>query len=604
MIIRELITRFGFDVEENKLDKLDANIGRLTVGLTAAGAAMLAIPVMLVRATGETQAALAEISSLGVKDLEALDNAAREFTNNFAGTTKDQFVRAAYTIRSALSGISEEAVGEFTALAGVTAKGTKSTIDQMVNVFAQGYGAFKSLMAEASDEEFANVFAGGLATTVKAYRTDGKQMADAISSLGAIASAANVPLAEQLAILGTLQTVTKGGAEAGTQFKAFVNNAARAGKQLDLEFVNPATGRLRSILEILDLIRKRFPDLSQAAAAVELKEAFGTDEAVNAINALMANMSSLETGMGQIETAMGNGSATAYEMADAINQGPNAASALFFQRLANLREELGKPLIPWWNRLFSGAGDFLVTLQELAKANPAVTIAANGVLAVGGAVLTLVGALAGLGFVAGPFQAALALFGVSISGFLTWVLLVPIAIAAIGTAIALVVEDIWNWVDGNNSAIGLIMGDYDKLEAKVTSVIDSIIAKLRSAMATMLDFLGLSDSIEKADARSEAARSAADGLSSVARNAALMSLGQRGAMTPEEVAAGMATSTSMTAAQPNVNQNLNATINVTVPPGSTEEQVRVVESAAQRVFDQSAFQDWLTQAKPDFARAE
>lgn len=605
MVIRELITRFGFDVEEGKLNKLDANIGKLTVGLTAAGAAMLAIPAMLVRATGETQAALGELSSLGVQNLEMMDDAARKFSNRFAGTTKDQFIRAAYTVRSALSGISEETVAEFTALAGVVAKGTKAPIDQMVNLFTQGFGAFRSLMPEASDVQFGEAFAGALAETVRAYKTDGKELGDAVANLGAAASSANIPLAEQLALLGVLQTVTKGGAQAGTQAKALVNNITKAGEALNLDFVNPATGGLKTITEIIEIIRKRFPDLSNAAAKLELQKAFGTQEAVDAIQNMIANMDSFESGLHDIEKAMDRGAEGAYKMADAINQGPLAASQKFWQQLQNLREELGKPLIPYWNKLFSGAGDVLVMLQDWAAASPGLTLATNAVLALVGGLLLLIGTLAGFGWMIGPVQAALTMLGISFAGLMTWVLWIPLAIAALGTAITLLIDDIWNWVDGNNSAIGMIMGDYDKLEAKVTGVIDSIIAKLRSATEAMLKFLGISDSIEKADARSEAARKNADGLNNAARNAALLSLGRRGEMTPEQVANSMAAGSASAAAQaPQLNQNLNATINVQVPPGTAEEQVRVVEGAAARVFDESNFRDWLTQAAPDFARAE
>ena len=42
------------------------------------------------------------------------------------------------------------------------------------------------------------MFAGGIATAVKAYKTSGSEMASAISALGGTATSANVPLEEQL----------------------------------------------------------------------------------------------------------------------------------------------------------------------------------------------------------------------------------------------------------------------------------------------------------------------------------------------------------------------------------------------------------------------
>ena len=56
-------------------------------------------------------------------------------------------------------------------------------------------------------------------------------MAESISSLGAIATTAKVPMQEQLTILGMLQA-TMSGSEAGTKYKAFMKSAAKAGEAL------------------------------------------------------------------------------------------------------------------------------------------------------------------------------------------------------------------------------------------------------------------------------------------------------------------------------------------------------------------------------------
>ena len=68
------------------------------------------------------------------------------------------------------------------------------------------------------------MFSAGIATAVKNYKTSGSEMASAISALGATATNANVPLEEQLAIMGQLQT-TMSGSEAATKYKSFLNQA-------------------------------------------------------------------------------------------------------------------------------------------------------------------------------------------------------------------------------------------------------------------------------------------------------------------------------------------------------------------------------------------
>ncbi|MFR7744048.1 MAG: hypothetical protein ACLU3I_12725 [Acutalibacteraceae bacterium] len=94
-----------------------------------------------VEATFETRRALGELASLGVQDLEAVENAARSFSDQWAGTSKADFISAAYDIKSGIASLSDEGVAEFTSLAALTAKATKSTAGEMTSLFATGYGA-------------------------------------------------------------------------------------------------------------------------------------------------------------------------------------------------------------------------------------------------------------------------------------------------------------------------------------------------------------------------------------------------------------------------------------------------------------------------------
>ena len=54
-----------------------------------------------------------------------------------------------------------------------------------------------------TDFKFGEMFAGGIAQAVNIFKTTGPEMTAAISNLGASATAALVPMEEQLAILVT-----------------------------------------------------------------------------------------------------------------------------------------------------------------------------------------------------------------------------------------------------------------------------------------------------------------------------------------------------------------------------------------------------------------
>ncbi len=145
-------------------------------------------------------------------------------------------------------------------------------------------------------------------------------MASAISALGATATNANVPLEEQLAIMGQLQT-TMSGSEAATKYKSFLNQASSAGEKLGLTFLD-TNNQLLSMPEILTELKGKYGDTIDAVEKMELKEAFGTDEAVALIDLLYNNVETLDSGIQDLQGSMKIGISVTEEMAEAINNTP------------------------------------------------------------------------------------------------------------------------------------------------------------------------------------------------------------------------------------------------------------------------------------------
>ena len=186
------------------VDKLNSAFGTMQkagVAMAGIGGTITGLAMKTVTATFDTQNALGELSSLGVKDLKAVEDAAKSFSNTWAGTSKADFITASYDIKSGIASLTDEGVAQFTQLAALTGKATKSTTEEMGSLFATGYGIYKGFYDDMSDLEFGEMFSAGIATAVKNYKTSGSEMASAISALGATATNANVPLEEQLAMI-------------------------------------------------------------------------------------------------------------------------------------------------------------------------------------------------------------------------------------------------------------------------------------------------------------------------------------------------------------------------------------------------------------------
>ena len=411
-------------------ERMGQNLDLIQKGtmMIGAGLAMMAVPAALIASTAATQKALAEMASLGTKDLRTLEDAAESFSNTWAGSTKAQFITAAYDVKSALANLSDEAVGTFSAMAALTGKATKATTQEMVETFTTAYGIFKPMMKDVSDVEWAKIFSGGLAQTVAAFKTTGPQMAEAIKNVGTTAAASLIPLEEQMAILGQLQT-TMPGSEAGTLYKAFIMKAAEAGDELKLSFVD-ASGRLKGILPILQELKSKFPDLSQAAAQVQIKKAFGSDEAVKFVLQMSQGMDALKGNITGIAGAMKTGTAVTMEMARAMNMDIGSQLTLVKQQLSNLFEILGRTLLPVVIPIIQGVSRVIVFFQKLARAVPFLT----------GTVLTLSLALGAVLVVIGAVVAAAGTIGLMLPAIEAGFAAIGTTLAAVGGAVAA-----WFW---------------------------------------------------------------------------------------------------------------------------------------------------------------
>jgi len=358
----------------NGLGSMVKSAAKWGAGIVAAGAAAAYGLVKVARVGEDTQKALGELASLGIKDLGALEDAAKDFTNTFGGTKAD-FISASYDIKSALSNLSDAAVGGFTKVAALTAKATKAAVGEMTNLFAVAYGIYKDQFKSMSDMDFADMLSGGISQAVKMFRTTGPEMQQAISTLGATATQAGMEMAEQFAVLGMLQK-TMSGSEAGTALKSFVIGAGKAVKQtakmidklgkeeekLTKERKKASKGRQKEIDAEIKALR------DQAAGLTKFGESLLTqDGRLRSITELLTVMRNRYgknvTGLGD---AMSKGSAVTNEMAWAQMTATDRIGALSAS-FRNVMEEIAKGLRPTLLDLTDILRNRFVAWQDDAK---------------------------------------------------------------------------------------------------------------------------------------------------------------------------------------------------------------------------------------------
>lgn len=383
----------------SRLQKLESAFGGMVktgAVMTELGSSIAGAALAPVEATFETRRALGELASLGVKDLKAVEDAARSFSDQWAGTSKADFISASYDIKSGIASLTDEGVADFTTLAALTGKATKSTVGEMTSLFATGYGIYKGFYDDLTDLEFGEMFSAGISKSVQQFKTTGSEMAAAIESLGASATNAKVPLEEQLSVLGMLQA-TMSGSEAGTKYAAFIQSAAKGGEELGLAFVD-ANNQIKSLPEILDLLRGKYGDTIDAIEKQEIATAFGTDEAVDLIDLLYSKTGELQDNVLSLYDAMGQGTAVASEMASAMNETEPEKFERLQQQLHNVAEAAGSTLLPVVNDLMEGAAgviqkgaEWVENHQNLVRIILLAALTLGGFLAVAGTCIAVVG---------------------------------------------------------------------------------------------------------------------------------------------------------------------------------------------------------------------
>ncbi|MEA4933276.1 MAG: phage tail tape measure protein [Lawsonibacter sp.] len=380
-----------------------ANAAKAGAVMAGVGAQITDASLAPVKATFATQNALGDLSSLGVKDLGAIEDAATKFSDTWAGTTKPDFISAAYDIKSGIATLSDEGVAQFTNLSSLTAKATKSTAGEMSSLFATGYNIYKDYYGNLSDLQFGEMFSAGIAQSVKQFKTTGSGMANSIETLGASATTAKVPLEEQLSILGMLQA-TMGGAEAGTTYKAFLRTAAKGGEELGLKFTD-TNNQLLSMPEILDKLRGKFGETMDAAEKVKLQQAFGDTEAVSLIDLMYSKTGDLQNNIVGMYGALGSGTQVTQDMANAINSTDPQKFQVLTQQAQNVKEVLGGTLLPTINSLMEKAtgalqqfGAWAQNNQQFVKVIMLLALGFGGFLTVAGSAIAVTGGI-GLVFV-------------------------------------------------------------------------------------------------------------------------------------------------------------------------------------------------------------
>lgn len=340
-------------------DKAEASFKRIGIGTAGLWGAAQGLKG-IVNPARDMEGALAEVSSLDVanKTLDQLRKTSQTFAVDY-GESASAFVRSAYDIQSAIAGLRGNELPKFTEVSNILAKATKSDAATITDYMGTMYGIFKDTAEKMGRTNWVEQIAGQSAYAVQLFKTDGNKLAQAFSTIGANAQAMRVSTAEQFAVLGQLGT-TMGGSEAATKYKQFLASVGGAQKTLGLKFTRQ-DGTLKSITDILDLIKGKYGDLSKVADADLLKKAFGSDEAVSMIKALLKDTDGLKKNIDSFSKIKGMDKVV--EMAKKMVDPWDQVNSLLEQVRVSIGLRLDPVFAPFLQKIIDGGKAFMKWLD-------------------------------------------------------------------------------------------------------------------------------------------------------------------------------------------------------------------------------------------------
>lgn len=359
----------------------------LTRGALAVGGT-IAVLTSFTASARNFNKALNEVSALGVvgEEIVKLGDAALDFSAKFGGSA-DDVVKAGYDIQSSIAGLNNGELAKFTYNSAVLAKATKADASTITGYVSTMAGVFEKQMNMIGKAQWMEQLTGKTAKAVQMFRTTGTEMQAAFAQLGASGASQGIGMDEQIAVMGMLQQVTGSGSVAATQYRSFLDGAVAAQKKLKLSFVD-VQGKMLPMAAILEKIKGKYGSTIEAAEALELKQAFGSTEAVKAITTMLDKSSSLKNNIAELGKVKGMD--VALQMAE-IQVDPLEK---FYAAIQTISIALGKTLLPALNLSLGVASFFLGMFQTALKWFPPLRWGIAGVILAVGALSLAIGTLA------------------------------------------------------------------------------------------------------------------------------------------------------------------------------------------------------------------
>ena len=475
-VVRELVSRWGFDVDEAPLKKLDAQVRSIRNAFAAVGAVAGAGLFAAVKPAATLEAAVKDaltLTGVTAENVGALQAQMIAQANELAGElgiSAADIAQGFYQVLSSGAGATSEEFKQLSRIGLQMAKLIGQAPSDAIEGLSDVLNGFKLGLDKA---QFA---ADALFTSSRLVATTVPQMTEAMREAAPISGELGIKLEETTAILSAMAKNATKGTRAGTAFRILLTRlskppteAAAAIDDLRLKVFN-LDGTMRPILDVLDDLKTKTASMTQEQKVATLK-AIGGEEAWSKLAAVLGeNIDELRRWTVELKKSGSLQEAFDIKM-DSLNETTNIA----VEMIRRLARAFGTPLLKPMKAVTLVIADVAAALAEWLEQRPGLA-RFLGILTSIVFVLSVLAVVALTAFLFGPKIIALGKSIVALKATITglivvtkafgtasliaWIkaMLMPIAFAAgialVILAIGLLIDDFIAWGRGQRSVFG------------------------------------------------------------------------------------------------------------------------------------------------------